>query len=107
MPHCTLEYSADLQIDARAILQEVEDIVLRHDAGAGATKGRAYPADIFLHTNMKVTVDLLANPHRYPAFMAALQADLVAAIGAHLPRPCWLSVDLVRSGPAYFTEQLT
>ena len=107
MPHCTLEYSADLGVDAAAILQQVEDIVLRHDPGAGATKGRAYPAEIYLHRNMKVTVDLLAKPHRDPSFMAALQADLVAAIGAHLPRPCWLSVDLVRSGPAYFTEELT
>ena len=54
-----------------------------------------------------MTVDLLAKPHRDPAFMAALQADLIAAISKHLPRPCWLSVDLVRSGPAYFTEELT
>lgn len=107
MPHCTLEYYANLDVDAVAILKDVEDIVLRHDPDARVSKGRAYPAPAFLHTNMRVTVDLLAKPHRDPAFMAALQADLVEAISSRLPRPCWLSVDLVRSGAAYFTKELT
>lgn len=107
MPHATLEYSADLQIDAGAILAEIEAIVLSHDAGAGDTKGRAYPAEVFHHTHCKLEVALLAKPHRNMAFMAALQADLSAALAKHLPRPCWLSVDLVFSGAGYHTEKLT
>ena len=34
MPHCELQYSDDLQIDARAILAEVEAIILAHDPDA-------------------------------------------------------------------------
>ena len=107
MPHARLEYSANLEIDAAAILTEIEAIILSHDSGAGETKGRAYPAEIFNHTHFKVEVALLAKPHRNMAFMAALQGELAAALAKHLPRPCWLSVDLVFSGPGYHTEKLT
>lgn len=107
MPHARLEYSADLEIDAGTILAEIEAIILAHDAGAGDTKGRAYPAEIFHHTHFKAEIALLAKPHRDMAFMAALQADLKAALARHLPRPCWLSLDLVFSGPGYITEKLT
>ena len=106
MPHCELSYSNDLDIDARAILAEVEACILRHDDGAGDTKGRAYPARVFHHTNMKATVSLLAKPHRGAAFTAALQKDLVDLIAAHLPRPCWLSVDITYSTSTYHTEFL-
>lgn len=106
MPHLQLDYSSDLEIDAGAILAEVEAIILRHDDGAGDTKGRAFPAPVFHHTHLKATVSLLAKPHRGAAFVAALQADMVAALSAHLPRPCWLSVDVVFSGPGYHTEFL-
>lgn len=106
MPHAEMFYTADLKIDAAAMLREIEAIILKHDAGAGATKGRAYPAAEFNHTHMKVTVSLLPKPHRTAAFIAALQSDLVQAISGELPRPCWLSVDLLISGTGYHTEYL-
>ena len=106
MPHCELSYSSDLAIDAKAILAEVEACILSHDDGAGETKGRAYPAPVFLHTHLKVSVALLAKPYRNAAFTAALQKDLVDVIAAHLPRPCWLSVDITFSSQTYHTEFL-
>ncbi|WP_299041837.1 hypothetical protein [uncultured Tateyamaria sp.] len=106
MPHCELSYSSDLDIDAQAILAEVEACILRHDGDAGDTKGRAYPAPVFHHSNMKASVALLSKPHRGAAFTAALQKDLVTLIAAHLPRPCWLSVDITYSTSTYHTEFL-
>ena len=106
MPHCDLHFSSDLDVDATLILSEVEECILSHDDGAGETKGRAYPAPIFHHTHLKATVALLSKPHRNAAFTAALQKDLVNVIGAHLPRPCWLSVDITYSTPTYHTEFL-
>ena len=79
MPHAELNYSSDLKIDAGGILQEIEDIILKHDDGSGVTKGRAYPAEIFNHTHFKATVSLLSKPHRDAAFLAALQTDLQTA----------------------------
>ncbi|MEX0368288.1 MAG: hypothetical protein AB3N22_19660 [Ruegeria sp.] len=106
MPHCELSYSDDLDIDAKAILAEVEACILGHDAEAGETKGRAYPASVFHHTHLKATVALLSKPHRNAEFTAALQKDLVSRLSAHLPRPCWLSVDLTYSTSTYHTEFL-
>ncbi|MFL4471198.1 hypothetical protein ACERZ8_15395 [Tateyamaria armeniaca] len=106
MPHCELHYSGDLDIDVPAILSEVEAIILSHDAESGDTKGRAYPAPHFLHTHFKATLSLLAKPHRDAQFVAALQRDVVAAISARLPRPCWMSIDITFSTPNYHTEFL-
>jgi len=107
MPHCDLHYSDDLDLDPVALLREVEAVVLRHDPGAGETKGRAYPAAHALHTHMKVTLSLLSKPHRDAAFVAALQKDVRALLAPVLPRPCWLSVDITFSTPNYTTELLT
>lgn len=106
MPHCELHFSADLDIDVAAILSQVEAIILAHDPGAGETKGRAYPAEQFLHTNFKATLSLLAKPHRDAQFVAALQRNVIAAISAHLPRPCWMSIDITFSTQNYHTEFL-
>jgi hypothetical protein len=106
MPHLELNYSADLDLDAGQVLRTVEACILKHDAGAGDCKGRAYPAEDFHHTHLKATVSLLAKPHRGAAFVAALQKDLTDLLSQHLPRPCWLSVDVVFSGPGYHTELL-
>ncbi|MEP1352938.1 MAG: hypothetical protein ABJX32_00200 [Tateyamaria sp.] len=106
MPHCELHYSDDLDIDVPAILAKVEAIILAHDSEAGDTKGRAYPAGQFHHTNFKATLSLLSKPHRDAQFVAALQRDVVAAISKFLPRPCWMSIDITFSTPNYHTEFL-
>lgn len=107
MPHCELHFSDDLEFDAQAMLAEVEAVILRHDPGAGETKGRAYPATHYRHTHLKATVALLSKPHRDAAFVAALQAELTDVLGRDLPRPCWLSIDITFSTPNYHTELLT
>ena len=107
MPHAQLTYSDDIDVDAAALLREIEALILRHDPSAGDTKGRAYPAQAYHHTHFKAEIALLSKPYRDAAFTAALQSDLFELIAAFLPRPCWLSVDLVYSGQGYRTELLT
>lgn len=85
MPQADLKYSADLVLDAPALLAEVEAVILRHDGGAGACKGRAYPAAGFHHSHVLLEVGILDKPHRDQAFCAALLADLTALLDAALP----------------------
>jgi len=106
MPHCDLHYSADLALEVEPLLARIEAAILAQDAEAGATKGRAYPAAVFHHTHLKVTIALLAKPHRDAAFVSALQAALKETLAPGLPRPCWLSIDIVFSTPFYVTEYL-
>ena len=68
MPHAEMKYSSDLELDSAAILAEIEAIILRHDSGAGACKGRAYPTDEYHHSHVTVSVSLLVKPHRDDAF---------------------------------------
>ncbi len=106
MPHLDLKYSADLDIDAAAMLRGVEAIIQRHDAGSGACKGRAYPAPVSHHTHLIAELSLLPKVHRDAAFMEALRDDIADFLRGHLPRPCAFSLDLGFSGPHYLTETL-
>ena len=85
MPHAELKYSSDLRIDAVAILADVEQMILRHDAGSGDCKGRAYPSDQYHHSHLILQISMLTKPHRDEAFTAALMADLEQVVKVHIP----------------------
>ena len=103
MPHAELKFSSDLDLDAAALLREIEEIILRHDAGAGECKGRAYPTDIHHHTHLLLEVSMLTKPHRDDAFTKALLSDLEASLRAHLTQPCFLSYGIRYSDENYVT----
>lgn len=104
MPHAELKYSSDLEIDAPSILAAIEAVILEHDSGAGACKGRAYPADQYHHTHIAISVALLSKPHRGESFSRALLADLEARIKEQLHQPCEFSLGLSYSTPFYVTN---
>ncbi|WP_264211063.1 hypothetical protein [Leisingera thetidis] len=104
MPHAELKYSSDLEIDAAAILAEIEAVILEHDSGAGACKGRAYPAGQYHHSHITVSVALLTKPHRDEAFSRALLASLESRIKARLTQACVFSLGLSYSTPFYVTN---
>ncbi len=104
MPHADLKYSANLTVDAPAILAKIEAVIQSHDSGAGECKGRAYPADLFHHTHMLVDIAMLNKPHRDAAFMAPLMADLEAAIKAMIPQKCYFSLGIKLSDDYYVTN---
>lgn len=106
MPHLDLKYSADISLDADAVLRGVEAIIQRHDAGSGACKGRAYPAPISHHRHLIAEISLLPKSHRDAAFMTALRDELADYLRGHLPSPCAFSLDLRFSGENYLTEML-
>ncbi len=107
MPHAELRFSTDLNVDADVILRGIEAILQKRDDTSGDCKGRAFRADVSLHPCMYVHVSLLPKAHRDAAFMTSLRAELYEFIAAHLPRPCWLSMDVEFSGADYRTEWLT
>lgn len=105
MPHAELKYSDDLSLDTPAMLAEIEAIILRHDAGAGACKGRAYPTAEFHHSHVTIGISLLVKPHRDEVFSAALLKDLDQSIGAMIPTACEYSFGLQYSSPFYVTRR--
>ncbi len=103
MPHADLKYSSDLSLDAAKLLAEVEALIGRHDSGAGACKGRAYPASAYHHTHALLEVAVLRKPHRDAAFMNALLDDLTVLLQSKLPGGCACSVALNFSSDYYYT----
>ncbi|MCE8005683.1 hypothetical protein [Aestuariivita sp.] len=106
MPHAELKYSADLDIDPKALLMGIEAILQRHDPGSGDCKGRAYPAPVSHHANMIVEISLLPKAHRDEAFMTALREDLAAYLREVLPNGIWMSLHIRFSTLHYVTEVL-
>lgn len=104
MPHAELKYSSDLKIDAVAILADIEQMILRHDAGSGECKGRAYPTDHYHHSHLILQISMLSKPHRDDAFTAALMADLEQMVKARIPQSCFFSFALEYSKGAYVTS---
>ncbi len=107
MPHAELKYSADLPIDAPAILQAIEETIQKHDAGSGSCKGRSYPALHFHHSHMLVEVALLTKPHRDQAFSDALMVDLESVVKSYIPVSCYFSLEISYSGDTYMTNMHT
>lgn len=105
MPQADLKYSADLSLDVPNLLAEIEALILRHDAGAGACKGRAYPAEIAHHSHVLLEVQVLDKPHRDQVFMAGLLAELVDLLDAVLPKGTERAVSLGFAELFYATGQ--
>ncbi len=105
MPHAELKYSADLDIDATAILAAIEQVILEHDPGAGACKGRAYPTQQWHHSHVTISVALLTKPHRNEAFSQALLTALEHRVKARISVPCEFSLGLTYSTPFYVTNR--
>ncbi len=104
MPHAEIKYSSDLNIDAKALLAEIESTILKHDDGAGACKGRAWSVDQFHHTHIIIGVSLLPKAHRDATFLQRLLNDLEQKIKARIIQPCAFSLELTFSGSAYVTN---
>ncbi|MEP2028097.1 MAG: hypothetical protein ABJI96_05245 [Paracoccaceae bacterium] len=104
MPHAELKYSNDLQIDAVVILAAIEQTILRHDAGSGECKGRAYPTDIFHHSHLILNLSMLKKAHRDSAFTAALMTDLEQIVKENIPQSCFFSFTLEYSKGTYVTN---
>ena len=94
MPQADLKYSADLDIDAAALLAAVEATILQVDPNSRKCKGRAYPTEVFHHTNLVLEVALLQKPHRDQAFTDELIAKLESLVETFLPGPCEFALKL-------------
>lgn len=103
MPHAELKYSNDITLDAARLLADIEATILQHDAGSGACKGRAYPAEAWNHSHVMLDLAMLAKPHRDKAFSDGLIAALETEIKRHLSQKCYVSIALRFMDGNYFT----
>ena len=103
MPQADLMYSCDIEVDAPALLAEIESAIADHDSGAGLCKGRAFPVQEFQSSHVMLSVALLNKPHRDDVFMQALLVKLVKVVDEHITQTCSRSVQLNFLSPFYET----
>lgn len=104
MPKANLNYSSDLELDARAILVSIEETIQAYDADAGACKGRAFRADVFHHSHVYIEIEMLERAHRDAVYFGGLLPKLEAAIKAHLHQSCAFSMKLSFLPKTYVTN---
>lgn len=105
VPHAELKFSSDIVLDTVALFEAIDRMIMDHDATAGDTKCRAYPATDYRHSHLIITVSLLTKPHRDTAFSKALMADLEALVKSFLSTPCYFSLSLQYSSDTYITNR--
>lgn len=104
MPQLDVQYSGDLDFDAKDILTSVEALVKDRDSGTGDVKGRAVKATDFYHSGILLTLSLAKRPHRDEAFMTALAADLADLVKSKVTQACNVSIS-VQFLPAVHVSQ--
>ncbi len=106
MPQADLCYSAELNLDASAVLAQIETVIAGHDSTAGQCKGRAFPIESTHHRHVFLRVAVLKKAHRDPAFMTELQKKLLAVLTPTVSAPCNVAVELNWSSDQYESVQL-
>ena len=64
MPHADIKYTADIQIDLKTLMSDIEEIILDLDPTSGACKGRALKVDEYHHSHINIEIRLFATKHR-------------------------------------------
>ncbi len=104
MPQINMKYSSDLKtIDFHRFFIDMEIIINEHDSTAGICKSRAYPADIYHHTHIDISILMIKKKHRDESFMHNLQEKLILVCKNYIPKNCLYSLNLAFSGEYYFT----
>ena len=101
MPQADLKYSADLGLDAPALMADIQALIARYDSGAGQCKARAYPAEVFQHSHFVLELAILRKAHRDQAFRDALLDDLAQLVDGYLPSGTERAIELRFSGDDY------
>jgi cytochrome P450 len=94
MPQADLSYSAQIPLDAAAVLSAIEMVIGAHDTTSGKCKGRVHALAQTHHTHVLLRLRMLNKPHRDDAFMQLLLAALQEALRPLIPAPCILGIEL-------------
>ena len=64
MPHADIKCTSDIQIDLKALMSDIEEIILDLGSTSGACKGRALKVDEYHHSHINIEIRLFATKNR-------------------------------------------
>lgn len=106
MPQADIYYSAELNLDASAVLAQIEAVIAGHDSTAGQCKGRAFAIETTHHRHVFLRIAVLKKAHRDSAFMTVLQTKLLEVLSPTVSAPCNVAVELNWTSEQYQSVQL-
>jgi len=72
MPHADIKCTTDLEIDVRALMLDIEKIILQLDPSSGVCKGRLIPIDEYHYSHLNIELRMFAANKRDIEFSSKL-----------------------------------
>ena len=90
MPHADIKCTTDVDIDAKTLLSDIEEIILQLDPNSGVCKGRVIRIDEYHHSHLNIELRMFASKERDVEFSNQLiskvdqKAKLLMKSAAHV-----------------------
>ena len=90
MPHADIKCTTDVDIDVKALMSDIEDIILQLDPKSGVCKGRVIRIDEYHHSHLNIELRMFASRERNVEFSNQLvskvdqKAKLLMKSAAHV-----------------------
>ena len=90
MPHADIKCTTDVDIDAKTLMLDIEEIILQLDPNSGVCKGRVIRIDEYHHSHLNIERRMFASKERDVEFSNQLisrvdqKAKLLMKSAAHV-----------------------
>ena len=90
MPHADIKCTTDVDIDAKKLMSDIEEIILQLDPNSGVCKGRVIRIDEYHHSHLNIELRMFASKERDVDFSNQLisrvdqKAKLLMKSSAHV-----------------------
>ena len=90
MPHADIKCTTDVDIDAKTLMSDIEEIILQLDPNSGVCKGRVIRIDEYHHSHLNIKLRMFASKERDVDFSNQLisrvdqKAKLLMKSAAHV-----------------------
>ena len=90
MPHADIKCTTDVDIDAKTLMLDIEEIILQLDPNSGVCKGRVIRIDEYHHSHLNIELRMFASKERDVEFSNQLisrvdqKAKLLMKSAAHV-----------------------
>ncbi len=90
MPHADIKCTTDVDIDAKTLMSDIEEIILQLDPNSGVCKGRVIRIDEYHHSHVNIELRMFASKERDVDFSNQLisrvdqKAKLLMKSAAHV-----------------------
>ena len=103
MPHADIKCTTDLEIDVRALMLDIEKIILQLDPSSGVCKGRLIRIDEYHYSHLNIELRMFATKERDVEFSSQLVSRVDKKAKSLMKSAAHVTVKLEFSPVTYLT----